>query len=58
VLLLNDELRELILRNEPVRLLRQAATRNGTRLLRQVALDCVKRGESTLQEINRVTLVA
>ncbi|MBK6852680.1 MAG: type II/IV secretion system protein [Burkholderiales bacterium] len=58
ILLLNDELRELILRNEPVRLLRQAATRNGTRLLRQVALDCVKRGESTLQEINRVTLVA
>jgi general secretion pathway protein E len=57
ILLLNDELRELILRGEPVRLLREAAARNGTRFLRQAALDCVQRGESTLQEINRVTLV-
>ncbi len=57
ILLLNDELRELILRGEPVRLLREAAARNGTRFLRDAALDSVRRGESTLQEINRVTLV-
>jgi general secretion pathway protein E len=57
ILVLNDELRELILRGEPVRLLRDAAARNGTRFLREAALDCVRRGETTLQEINRVTLV-
>jgi general secretion pathway protein E len=57
ILTLNDELRELVVRNEPVRLLREAAARNGTCFLRDAALDCVRRGESTLQEINRVTLV-
>ena len=57
ILTLNDELRELIVRSEPVRVLREAAARNGTRFLRDAALDCVRRGESTLQEINRVTLV-
>jgi general secretion pathway protein E len=57
ILVLNDELRELILASAPVRLLREAAARNGTRFLREAALDCVRRGESTLQEINRVTLV-
>lgn len=57
ILLLNDEIREMILRGEPVRLLREAAARNGTRFLREAALDCVRRGESTLQEINRVTFV-
>ncbi len=58
VLVLNDELRELIVRGEPVRMLREAAARTGTRFLRDAALDCVRRGESTLHEINRVTLVA
>ena len=57
ILSLNDELRELIVRSEPVRVLREAAARNGTHFLREAALECVKRGESTLQEINRVTLV-
>jgi general secretion pathway protein E len=37
---------------------REAAKRNGTRLLREGALDLVFRGESTLQEVNRVTFVA
>jgi general secretion pathway protein E len=57
ILILNDELRELVVRGEPVRLLREAAARNGTHFLRQAALDCVRRGETTLQEINRVTFV-
>ena len=57
ILVLNDELRELIVRGEPVRVLREAAARHGTRFLREAALDCVRRGESTLLEINRVTLV-
>jgi general secretion pathway protein E len=58
LLLLNDEIRELIVAREPVRLIRDAARRNGTRLLREIALDMVARGETTLQEINRVTFVA
>ena len=58
VLYLNDEIRELIIARQPVRLVREAAKRNGTRLLREGALDLVFKGESTLQEVNRVTFVA
>jgi general secretion pathway protein E len=58
ILYLNDEIRELIIARQPVRLVREAATRNGTRFLRDGALDLVFRGETTLQEINRVTFVA
>jgi general secretion pathway protein E len=58
VLNLNDEIRELIIARQPVRLVREAAKRNGTRLLREGALDLVFKGESTLQEVNRVTFVA
>jgi general secretion pathway protein E len=58
ILQLNDEIRELIVARAPVRLIRDAACRNGTRLLRDAALDLVRAGETTLQEINRVTFVA
>ena len=58
LLLLNDEIRELIIGREPIRLLKDAAQRSGTRFLRESALDLVKRGETTLEEINRVTFVA
>ncbi len=55
---LNDEIRELIVAREPIRKIKEAARRNGTRYLRESALELVKRGETTLQEINRVTFVA
>lgn len=55
---LNDEIRELIVAKEPIRRIKEAARRNGTRYLRESALNLVKRGETTLQEINRVTFVA
>ncbi len=58
VLYLNDEIRELIIAKQPIRLIREAASRNGTRFLRDGALDLVIQGESTLLEINRVTFVA
>jgi len=58
ILTLNDEIRELIVAREPVRKIREAAVRSGTRFLRESALDMVRRGETTLQEINRVTFVA
>ncbi len=57
ILLLNDVIRELIISRKPTRLVREAARRNGTRFLREIALDAVANGETTLEEINRVTLV-
>jgi general secretion pathway protein E len=58
LMILNDELRELITGRAPVRQLKEAAVRHGTRLLREAALDAVRQGETTLQEINRVTFVS
>jgi general secretion pathway protein E len=58
LMVLNDELRELIIGRAPVRELKDAAGRAGVRLLRQAALDAVRRGETTLQEINRVTFIS
>ncbi len=55
---LNDEIRELIVGREPIRKIKDAARRNGTRFLREAALALVANGETTLQEINRVTFVA
>ncbi len=58
VLHLNDEIRELIIARAPIRSLKEAAKANGTRYLRESALDLVRTGETTLNEINRVTFVA
>ncbi|MGY1488014.1 GspE/PulE family protein [Methylobacillus pratensis] len=55
LLVFNDVIRELIITREPVRKVKEAARANGTRTMREAALDMVKRGETTLQEINRVT---
>jgi len=57
-LVLNDELRELIVSRQSIRALKAAAARMGTRTLREAALDAVGAGETTLQEINRVTFVS
>jgi general secretion pathway protein E len=57
LLSLNDEIREMIIERAPARLIRDAAKRNGTRFLREAALDLVKDGVTTLREINRVTFV-
>jgi general secretion pathway protein E len=58
MMLLNDELRELIVGRAPIRQVKEAAARAGVRNLRDAALDMVRRGETTLEEINRVTFVA
>ena len=58
ILRLNEEIRELIVAREPMRRIRDAAQRQGTRFLRDAAVDLVRQGLSTLQEINRVTFVA
>ncbi len=57
MMLLNDELRELIVARAPIRQVKEAAARAGVKSLRVSALDMVRRGESTLEEINRVTFV-
>jgi general secretion pathway protein E len=58
LMILNDELRELITGRAPLRELKEAARRSGTRFLRDAAFEAVRRGETTLQEINRVTFVS
>jgi len=57
ILDLDDEIREMIVAREPIRQIKEAVRRSGTRFLREVALDLVRNGETTLQEINRVTFV-
>jgi general secretion pathway protein E len=56
-LVLDDELREMIVANAPIRQIKERARQGGTRMLREAALDLVRAGETTLQEINRVTFV-
>jgi general secretion pathway protein E len=58
MLMLTDELREMITSREPIRRIKEAARASGTQFLRDSALALVARGETTLTEINRVTLVA
>ena len=58
LMILNDELREIITSRAPLRELKEAARRAGTRFLREAAFDAVRRGDTTLQEINRVTFVS
>lgn len=58
LLRLSDAMREMIIAEAPIRHLREEAERTGMLGLRAVAIDLVRRGESTLEEINRVTFVA
>jgi general secretion pathway protein E len=58
LLVFSDDMRELIAARAPTRKLREAAAANGTRFLRQAAVELVREGITTLAEINRVTLAA
>jgi general secretion pathway protein E len=58
LLVLNDEMREAIINRAPVRQLKEMSKKDGVRLIRSVALDLVRRGETTLEEVNRVTVMA
>ncbi len=58
LLVLTDELRELIVARAPVRKLKETARAAGTVPLREAAMALVSAGETTLEEINRVTFVA
>lgn len=58
LLVLNDELREAIIARAPVRQLKEMALKSGSRFLRSAAVDLVRRGETTIEEVNRVTAMA
>ena len=58
LLVLNDELRELIIARAPARKLKESACAAGTVPLREAAMRLVDAGETTLEEIDRVTFVA
>jgi general secretion pathway protein E len=58
LLRVTGELRELIVTGASAQRLGEVAARNGMMPLRSAALELVRRGESTLEEINRVTFVA
>jgi type IV pilus assembly protein PilB len=53
----SDRIREMILSKKPSSEIRRAAREEGIRFLRESALDRVKRGLTTLKEINKVTFV-
>ena len=56
IMVLDDELRELIISREPVRRLKEAARARGTRTLREAGLALVEQGVTSLAELNRITL--
>jgi general secretion pathway protein E len=58
ILVLDDELRELIVDKAPIRRIKEAAQLRGTRSLRDSALALVAAGITTLAEIKRVTMHA
>ncbi len=57
VLVLGDEMRQMILQQSPLAELKAWARRQGMVSMREQALRAVQAGQTTLQEINRVTFV-
>jgi general secretion pathway protein E len=57
-LILDDEIKEMLVDKQPVRKIRELARVRGMKSLREAALEAVSRGETTLEEINRVTFVS
>jgi general secretion pathway protein E len=58
LMVLNDEIREAIVSRVPVRQLKELAHKAGVRLIRTAALDLVRQGLTTVEEVNRVTIMA
>ncbi len=54
---LTDRVREMILDKKPTSEIRRVAREDGMRFLRESALDRVRRGITTLKEINKVTFI-
>jgi type IV pilus assembly protein PilB len=58
IMTLNDELRDLIINNASTGILREAAVKNGMKVLRENGLELVYNGISTIEEVARETLSA
>lgn len=58
LLQMDDELRQMIVERQPIARIKAHACSHGLRLLRDSALELVRDGATTLEEINRVTFVA
>jgi len=58
VLRLTEEIRDMIVERKPARLIRAAARADGARTLRDACVDLVLAGETTVDELKRVTLHA
>lgn len=58
VVTMTDELREMVAGQRPVRDIKGQAQKQGTRFLREVALDMAVLGDTTVEEVLRVTLAA
>ncbi len=58
LLVVTDRIKGLIASRAPALALKEAAIAAGTRTLRDVALELVERGQTTMEEIDRVTFVA
>ena len=58
MLIFNDEIRELVVARSAIRQIKEAAYSTGMQSLRARALSLVANGETTLNEINRVTFAA
>ncbi|EKT4503123.1 GspE/PulE family protein [Pseudomonas sp. GD03817] len=54
---LDDDLRQMIVERRPLAQIKTLACQRGLRLLRASALDLVRDGRTTLEEINRVTFI-
>ena len=55
ILILNDELKELIINKASVREMKQISSQYGLLSMRDYAMSLVDTGETTLEEVNRVT---
>jgi general secretion pathway protein E len=58
LMVLDDQLREAIVARVPVRQLKLLATEGGLHFIRGAALDLVRQGLTTIEEVNRVTAMA
>jgi len=58
LMVLNDEIREAIVSRVPVRQRKELRGQAGVRLIRTAALDLVRRGHTTVEKVNRVTIMA
>ncbi|HSI29292.1 MAG: GspE/PulE family protein [Methylophilus sp.] len=58
LLLFDDGMRELIVAKAPISQIKALAAKSGTRSMREAGMALVQAGETTLQEINRVTALS